>query len=65
MSDIPSHFTPDELQQWQAGIEEANQYNVFCHCRHCDREWIASSEVACECGSRDVEYILCWQFPDD
>jgi hypothetical protein len=60
-----SRLSLEELQQWQAGIEEANQHNIWCHCRVCDREWVASDNIPCECGSRNVEYIACWQFPDD
>lgn len=56
---------PDELRQWQANIEMANRNNILCHCRQCDREWVASERVPCTCGSRRVEYIICWQFPDD
>jgi hypothetical protein len=59
------HLSLNELQQWQASIEEANRHNIWCHCRLCDREWIASVHTPCECGSRNVEYIACWQFPDD
>jgi hypothetical protein len=65
MSELPSQFNPDELQKWQMGIEEANRFNIFCHCRRCDREWVASDQVPCSCGSTNVEYIACWQFPDD
>jgi Zn finger protein HypA/HybF involved in hydrogenase expression len=65
MTDRPSLFTPEELRQWQANLAQANDNNVFCHCKDCDREWIASSDdVPCPCGSRRVEYIPCWQFPD-
>ncbi|MEB3268133.1 MAG: hypothetical protein VKJ09_06310 [Leptolyngbya sp.] len=65
MTDRPSQFTPEELRQWQAKLAQANDNNVFCHCKDCDREWIASSDdVPCACGSRRVEYIACWQFPD-
>jgi hypothetical protein len=60
-----SQLSPEELQAWQRGLEEANRYNIWCHCRKCDREWIASTQVACDCGSKNVEYIACWQFPDD
>ncbi|NJR64680.1 MAG: hypothetical protein HC772_04120 [Leptolyngbyaceae cyanobacterium CRU_2_3] len=60
-----SHLSLEELQQWQSSIEEANRHNIWCHCRTCDREWIASTHAPCECGSRSVEYIACWQFPDD
>ncbi len=64
MNDKP--FTPDpaELQAWWRKIEVANRNNILCHCRRCDREWVASSFVACSCGSADVEHISCWQFPD-
>ena len=65
MSDPPPQLTPAELQAWQLGIQEANRHNVFCHCRQCDREWVASDYAACVCGSTNVEHILCWQFPDD
>jgi hypothetical protein len=66
MSDPPSHFTPEELCQWQAGLQEANRNNIWCHCRQCDREWVASEQEGCPyCGSDRVEHIPCWQFPDD
>ncbi len=64
MSDIPPPFTPSELQDWQQSLEEANRHNVFCHCRECEREWVASKPEACVCGSKRVESIACWQFPD-
>lgn len=60
-----SQLSPEELYQWHLRIEEANRYNIWCHCRECNREWIASRPVACECGSKNVESIACWQFPDD
>ncbi|TVP70788.1 MAG: hypothetical protein EA342_00915 [Leptolyngbya sp. LCM1.Bin17] len=65
MADPPSYFTPDELQRWQFGLTQANLNNILCHCRQCDATWVASTEVACDCGSTRVEYIPCWQFPDD
>lgn len=60
-----SSFTPEELAVWQQTLEAANWVNILCHCRRCDREWVASSEEPCSCGSRSVQYIACWQFPDD
>lgn len=56
-----------EQQEWQLIIEAANRNNVFCHCRSCRYEWVDSFEdVPCgSCGSKNVRYILCWQFPDD
>jgi hypothetical protein len=60
-----SQLNPAERREWQLRIEEANRYNILCHCRSCDREWVASSYVACSCGSSEVEHIACWQFPDD
>ena len=65
MSEAPSQFTPEELQDWQARLAEANRNNILCHCRQCDRQWVASYQVICQCGSEDIEYIACWQFPDD
>jgi hypothetical protein len=65
MSEIPRQLTADELQQWQAAIVEADRYNIFCHCRECDHEWVASVPETCICGSKSVEHIACWQFPDD
>ncbi|MGB7416221.1 MAG: hypothetical protein WA902_18610 [Thermosynechococcaceae cyanobacterium] len=59
-----SHFSPQELQSWQQGLAQADRHNIFCHCRSCDREWVASKHSPCECGSTDVESIACWQFPD-
>ena len=61
---MPPHFTPDELQQWQFRLRQANDNNILCHCKDCDREWVASEEEPCQCGSQRVEYIACWQFPD-
>jgi hypothetical protein len=60
-----SQLSSGELQQWQLSLEEANRHNIWCHCRECDFEWVASAEVPCQCGSKRVEYIACWQFPDD
>jgi len=60
-----SHFSPDELAAWQRTLEVANWRNILCHCRQCDREWVASQEEPCTCGSRSVQSIACWQFPDD
>lgn len=54
-----------ELDEWRKKIEMANRHNIWCHCRQCDREWIASARVDCVCGSKDVEAVVCWQFPDD
>jgi len=65
MSEPSPYFTPDELRQWQFGLQQANLNNVFCHCRQCDREWVASSHVVkCTCGSTNIETLSCWQFPD-
>lgn len=65
MSELHPQLDRAELQAWQLRIEAANMYNILCHCRKCDREWVASSEIPCDCGSTSVEYIACWQFPDD
>ncbi|NJO41498.1 MAG: hypothetical protein HC769_15670 [Cyanobacteria bacterium CRU_2_1] len=65
MAENPFQFDPAELQEWQQRIEEANRYNIWCHCRTCHKEWIASTYVICSCGSKNVEHIACWQFPDD
>jgi hypothetical protein len=65
MSDIPRQFAPAELHEWQQGIEEANRNNILCHCRQCAREWVSSRPETCQCGSKSVEHIACWQFPDD
>jgi hypothetical protein len=60
-----SVLTPEELQEWHRSIAEANRNNVFCHCRGCEAEWVASSPKPClTCGGKDIEFILCWQFPD-
>ncbi|HEY9626180.1 MAG TPA: hypothetical protein V6C84_02675 [Coleofasciculaceae cyanobacterium] len=64
-SQSPSQLSSEEWYEWQRRIEEANRCNIWCHCRDCDREWIASANVSCPCGSRNVEHIPCWQFPDD
>lgn len=64
MSDPPSYLTPEELERWRFGLQQANLNNIFCHCRDCDETWVASSEEDCACGSSNVEHIACWQFPD-
>lgn len=55
------------IEQWQRQVKLADRYNIFCHCRECDEEWVASqADVSCfNCGSDNVEKIRCWQFPDD
>jgi hypothetical protein len=65
MADIPQQLTPQEWQEWQLIIEAANLHNILHHCRTCDREWVASTEESCPCGSTKIERIACWQFPDD
>jgi hypothetical protein len=65
MTDPPRQVSPAELHAWQQGIDEANKNNILCHCRQCDREWVASTNESCACGSDRVEHIACWQFPDD
>ena len=64
MSEIPHQSTPEELSDWQQRLEEADRHNIFCHCRDCDAEWVASKPEACQCGSKNVEHLACWQFPD-
>ncbi|WP_013323626.1 hypothetical protein [Gloeothece verrucosa] len=67
MSENPPVLNAAELKEWQTKIETANRYNIFCHCRGCHAQWVDSSfDVICSsCGSKDVEQISCWQFPDD
>lgn len=60
-----TQFTEEERRQWRFRLAQANHNNILCHCRRCDREWVASQASPCECGSRDIEAIACWQFPDD
>ncbi len=64
MPDSQSQFPSKELHDWQQSLEEANRHNIFCHCRECGYEWVASKLEACVCGSQRVEHIACWQFPD-
>jgi len=65
MAETP-FFSPEELQTWQEQLEMADRHNIFCHCRSCDAQWVDSSqETPCpECGSKNIEHICCWQFPD-
>ncbi|MEC4891948.1 MAG: hypothetical protein SAL07_01575 [Oscillatoria sp. PMC 1051.18] len=67
MSDEQLKKEAATLREWQEKIHIANRKNIFCHCRDCDYEWVDSSfEVVCShCGSKNVESISCWQFPDD
>lgn len=64
VSDILTSAELAAIQEYRRAIVAANRNNVWCHCRHCDREWIASTRQRCACGSTDIEYVLCWQFPD-
>lgn len=64
--DIFSSDEDKQLAQWRQQIAGANEYNIFCHCRDCEQEWVTSDEQApCLCGSRNIQRIPCWQFPDD
>ncbi|WP_413162163.1 hypothetical protein ACL6C3_24935 [Capilliphycus salinus ALCB114379] len=67
MSDPNSKNSETQLDRWQFNLRQANDNNVFCHCRQCNYEWVDSSDEApCPaCGSTNVEHIACWQFPDD
>ena len=65
MSEISPTIAPTDLALGRRIIADLNQHNVFCHCRDCDREWVASQPQRCICGSNQVEAIACWQFPDD
>ncbi|QDZ38471.1 hypothetical protein FRE64_16410 [Euhalothece natronophila Z-M001] len=55
------------IQQWQSKIRIADSNNILIHCKNCDEEWVNSEpEVTCyQCGSKNLEQIRCWQFPDD
>ncbi len=64
-NDPESVLTPEELKAGRDRIAAANINNVLHHCRKCDYEWVASHAEACRCGSKSVERIMCWQFPDD
>jgi hypothetical protein len=65
-SQPPPHLTPTEYAQWQATLAEASRNNIWCHCRQCDREWVASTTAeTCTCGSQNIQYVHCWMFPDD
>lgn len=66
MSDSRPQTDIFALSYWQEQIQLANQHNIFCKCRSCGKEWVDSSaNAACSCGSKQVERISCWQFPDD
>ncbi|WP_071588429.1 hypothetical protein ACF3DV_00960 [Chlorogloeopsis fritschii PCC 9212] len=67
MSDSFPFSDYSQLREWHSGIQTANRNNIFCHCRSCGYEWVDSSTkaVCTQCGSKDVEHISCWQFPDD
>ena len=65
MAEPSRFFTPEELARWQFFLAQANLNNILCHCRDCDATWVASAPAPCGCGSRNIEHIPCWQFPDD
>nr|WP_239121699.1 hydrogenase maturation nickel metallochaperone HypA [Spirulina major] len=53
------------FDRWRLKIEIADRHNILCHCRQCGQEWVTSTrDASCRCGSRDIESIPCWQFPD-
>ncbi|HEY9818602.1 MAG TPA: hypothetical protein V6D20_22755 [Candidatus Obscuribacterales bacterium] len=58
------YLSEDDRRAWRSRLAEASRNNVLCHCRQCDREWVASGPEACTCGSRHIEWLNCWQFPD-
>ena len=63
--EIAPQLSSAERTEWDRRLAEASRNNVFCHCRQCAEEWVASKREAChQCGSMDVEAIACWQFPD-
>ena len=58
-------LSSEEQAEWHRRLAEASRNNVFCHCRQCGEEWVASEQEACHhCGGLEVEAIACWQFPD-
>ncbi len=57
-------LSPQEQRDWRQRIEAANHNNIYCRCRRCTYEWVASTREPCQCGSQSIEYIACWQFPD-
>ncbi len=65
MPDIPPTLSEAEKAEWQRIIAIADYHNILCHCRVCDREWVTSAPEPCTCGSRNIQHIACWQFPDD
>ncbi|MBF2078409.1 MAG: hypothetical protein IGR76_07780 [Synechococcales cyanobacterium T60_A2020_003] len=66
MAEPSGRYDPAHLPDWWREIDNAHRNNILCHCRECDRQWVDSTfDAACQCGSRNVERISCWQFPDD
>lgn len=67
MSEKQPEFQEKLLESWRLKIEVANRNNIFCHCRICGYEWVESKDdaICSNCGSKSVQKILCWQFPDD
>lgn len=64
--ELPSYLSSEEKEVWKLRFADADRYNILCHCRDCDREWVASTQTNCDfCHSDNVERISCWQFPDD
>ncbi|MGF1491984.1 MAG: hypothetical protein ACFBSC_05905 [Microcoleaceae cyanobacterium] len=54
------------VKAWQAKVQIADQNNILSHCQSCGYEWVDSGEksICSHCGSKDIERIRCWQFPD-
>ncbi|WP_204106455.1 MULTISPECIES: hypothetical protein [Spirulina sp. CCY15215] len=65
MSSSESNSDKNLFDRWRLKIEIADRHNILCHCRQCGQEWVTSTrDASCRCGSRDIESIPCWQFPD-
>jgi hypothetical protein len=63
MTDPPRQLSSAELHAWQQGIDEANKNNILCHCRQCDREWVASTNESCSCGAIVWSILPAGSFP--
>jgi len=68
-SEINPEISPEmraEIRKGQREIARITRNNLFGHCHACEYEWVGSAPIACpQCGSDRVEFIACWQFPDD
>lgn len=55
-----------DRQLFRQVVSDISRNNLLGHCHDCGAEWVSSAPSPCpECQGRQIEWIFCWQFPDD